>query len=90
MAVTMLTDSDAIFLIHQLCHIFWSLGFTVECLIWFSIQRFGSGTMPTHVIGAALLKGEWKSAANMILDPREGDILSLCVYTISFIYLIAN
>lgn len=40
-------------------------------------QRFGSGSVPTHLIGAALLRGEWKSAANLILDPREGDILKI-------------
>jgi hypothetical protein len=32
----------------------------------------------THFLGAALLGGEWEStAASKILDPREGDILSL-------------
>ena len=40
------------------------------------IQRFGSGSVPTHLIGAALLRGEWKAAVDMILDPREGDILT--------------
>jgi len=38
-------------------------------------QRFGSGSLPTHLIGGALLRGEWKLAVDMILDPREGDIL---------------
>lgn len=38
-------------------------------------QRFGSGSVPTQLIGATLLKGEWKAAVSMILDPREGDIL---------------
>ncbi|KAK2992406.1 hypothetical protein RJ640_027854 [Escallonia rubra] len=42
---------------------------------YFGLQRFGSGSVPTHLIGATLLRGEWKSAVNMILDPREGDIL---------------
>ena len=46
------------------------------------IQRFGSGSIPTHLIGAALLRGEWKAAIDMILDPREGDILELI-----FLYL---
>ncbi|KAJ9185855.1 hypothetical protein P3X46_005442 [Hevea brasiliensis] len=40
---------------------------------YFGLQRFGSGSVPTHLIGAALLRGEWKSAASMILDPREGE-----------------
>lgn len=41
-------------------------------IVW---QRFGSGSVPTHHVGAALLKGEWKDAVDMILDPRETDIL---------------
>lgn len=41
------------------------------------IQRFGSGSIATHSVGAALLRGEWKAAVNLILDPREGDILPL-------------
>ena len=37
--------------------------------------------MPTHLIGAALFRGEWKTAVSMILDPREGDILCIvCVF----------
>ncbi|XP_074328781.1 multisubstrate pseudouridine synthase 7-like [Apium graveolens] len=40
---------------------------------YFGLQRFGSGSVPTHVIGAALFRGEWKAAVNMILDPREGE-----------------
>uniref|UniRef100_A0A803KPS8 TRUD domain-containing protein n=1 Tax=Chenopodium quinoa TaxID=63459 RepID=A0A803KPS8_CHEQI len=43
---------------------------------YFGLQRFGSGSIPTHLIGAALLRGEWKAAIDMILDPREGDILA--------------
>ncbi|KAI3821825.1 hypothetical protein L1987_09398 [Smallanthus sonchifolius] len=38
-------------------------------------QRFGTGSVPTHLIGAKLLRGEWKVAVSMILDPRDGDIL---------------
>ncbi|KAL4035777.1 hypothetical protein IC575_004484 [Cucumis melo] len=44
---------------------------------YFGLQRFGSGSVPTHLVGASLLRGEWKGAVNMILDPREGDILLL-------------
>ncbi|XP_068634278.1 multisubstrate pseudouridine synthase 7 [Aristolochia californica] len=40
---------------------------------YFGLQRFGSGSVPTHLIGAALLRGEWKAAAGLILDPREGE-----------------
>ncbi|GMY20993.1 multisubstrate pseudouridine synthase 7 [Fagus crenata] len=43
---------------------------------YFGLQRFGSGSVPTHLIGAALFRGEWKTVVSMILDPREGDILS--------------
>ncbi|XP_054804003.1 multisubstrate pseudouridine synthase 7 [Prosopis cineraria] len=40
---------------------------------YFGLQRFGSGSVPTHRIGASLLRGEWKVAVDMILDPREGE-----------------
>ncbi|WJX85532.1 tRNA pseudouridine(13) synthase [Trifolium repens] len=30
---------------------------------YFGLQRFGSGSVPTHFIGAALLRGEWKPKA---------------------------
>ncbi|XP_039067891.1 LOW QUALITY PROTEIN: multisubstrate pseudouridine synthase 7-like [Hibiscus syriacus] len=40
---------------------------------YFGLQRFGSGSIPTHHIGATLLRGEWKAAASIILDPREGE-----------------
>ncbi|CAL5339704.1 unnamed protein product [Camellia sinensis] len=40
---------------------------------YFGLQRFGSGSVPTHLIGATLLRGEWKAAVSMILDPREGE-----------------
>jgi tRNA pseudouridine13 synthase len=37
--------------------------------------------VPTHLIGAALFRGEWKTVVSMILDPREGDILCIvCVF----------
>ncbi|CAL9003560.1 unnamed protein product [Prunus brigantina] len=42
---------------------------------YFGLQRFGSGSVPTHLIGATLLRGEWKSTVSLFLDPREGDIL---------------
>ncbi|KAG6773358.1 hypothetical protein POTOM_020629 [Populus tomentosa] len=44
---------------------------------YFGLQRFGTGSVPTHLIGATLLRGEWKTAVSLILDPREGDILLL-------------
>ncbi|XP_042392686.1 pseudouridylate synthase 7 homolog isoform X1 [Zingiber officinale] len=47
----------------------WRNGF----INYYGLQRFGSGSVPTHLVGAALLKGEWKTAANLILDPREGE-----------------
>ncbi|OAY78955.1 Multisubstrate pseudouridine synthase 7 [Ananas comosus] len=30
---------------------------------YYGLQRFGSGSVPTHLVGAALLRGEWKDAA---------------------------
>ncbi|CAN6462848.1 unnamed protein product [Victoria cruziana] len=40
---------------------------------YFGLQRFGSGAVPTHLIGASLLRGEWKAAVDLILDPRDGE-----------------
>ncbi|XP_050917141.1 multisubstrate pseudouridine synthase 7 isoform X1 [Lathyrus oleraceus] len=40
---------------------------------YFGLQRFGSGSVPTHLIGAALFRGEWKHAVDLILDPRDGE-----------------
>lgn len=40
---------------------------------YFGLQRFGSGSVPTHLIGAALIRGEWDAAVRMILGPREGE-----------------
>ncbi|XP_062004871.1 multisubstrate pseudouridine synthase 7 [Rosa rugosa] len=40
---------------------------------YFGLQRFGSGSVPTHLIGASLLRGEWKSTVSMMLEPREGE-----------------
>lgn len=40
---------------------------------YFGLQRFGTGSVPTHLIGATLLRGEWKTAVSLILDPREGE-----------------
>ncbi|EOY11115.1 Pseudouridine synthase family protein isoform 3 [Theobroma cacao] len=47
---------------------------------YFGLQRFGSGSIPTHRIGATLLRGEWQAAASTILDPREGDVHSYQSY----------
>ncbi|VAH80527.1 unnamed protein product [Triticum turgidum subsp. durum] len=40
---------------------------------YYGLQRFGSASVPTHLVGAALLRGEWRSAVSLILDPREGE-----------------
>ncbi|PKA64964.1 tRNA pseudouridine13 synthase [Apostasia shenzhenica] len=40
---------------------------------YYGLQRFGSGSVPTHLIGAALLRGHWKAAIDLILDSREGE-----------------
>ena len=40
---------------------------------YFGLQRFGTGTVPTHAIGRAILKKDWKGAIDLILDPRSGE-----------------
>lgn len=39
------------------------------------LQRFGTSSVPTFTIGAALFRGDWEQAVNLILQPRDGDIL---------------
>ncbi|KAH7298366.1 hypothetical protein KP509_25G039600 [Ceratopteris richardii] len=40
---------------------------------YFGLQRFGTQSVSTFAIGAALLRGEWESAVNMILQPRNDE-----------------
>jgi tRNA pseudouridine13 synthase len=37
------------------------------------MQRFGTSTVPTHVTGLQLLKGQWAKAVESILSLREGE-----------------
>ncbi|GJP55223.1 hypothetical protein CLOM_g14197 [Closterium sp. NIES-68] len=43
---------------------------------YFGLQRFGVGPVATHAVGAALLRGDWQGAVDLILKPRDGDILA--------------
>lgn len=39
------------------------------------MQRFGNhASIPTHEIGLALIRGQFKEACELILKPRENDI----------------
>uniref|UniRef100_A0A182LUF8 TRUD domain-containing protein n=1 Tax=Anopheles culicifacies TaxID=139723 RepID=A0A182LUF8_9DIPT len=41
---------------------------------YYGLQRFGNcASVPTYKIGIELLKGNWKEACNLILQPREDD-----------------
>ena len=40
---------------------------------YFGLQRFGTHAVATHQIGAALLRGAWSEAIDLILRPRDGD-----------------
>ncbi len=37
------------------------------------MQRFGTSTVPTHVTGLSLLRGQWNEALESILSLREGE-----------------
>ena len=37
------------------------------------MQRFGTSTVPTHVTGLYLLKGQWTEAVDSLLSLREGE-----------------
>ena len=38
---------------------------------YFGLQRFGTGNVPTHLTGAALLSGQWEKAIGHILTPSS-------------------
>eukprot|EP00047_Mylnosiga_fluctuans_P005870 m.243244 g.243244 ORF g.243244 m.243244 type:complete len:621 (-) comp14197_c0_seq1:211-2073(-) len=40
---------------------------------YFGMQRFGTTSIGTHVVGRALLRGAWADAVSLILDPRPGE-----------------
>ncbi|GJJ69952.1 tRNA pseudouridine13 synthase [Entomortierella parvispora] len=40
---------------------------------YFGMQRFGTGSVGTHDVGRALLRGEWAEAVHLILKPRLGE-----------------
>ncbi|KAF9204827.1 multisubstrate pseudouridine synthase 7 [Haplosporangium sp. Z 27] len=40
---------------------------------YFGMQRFGTGSVGTHEVGAAILRGEWETAVNLIMKPRLGE-----------------
>ncbi|KAK9796674.1 hypothetical protein WJX73_005450 [Symbiochloris irregularis] len=40
---------------------------------YFGLQRFGSGSVPTHRVGALLLKGDWAGVVNLIMAPHADD-----------------
>ncbi|KAF9317316.1 multisubstrate pseudouridine synthase 7 [Podila horticola] len=40
---------------------------------YFGMQRFGTGSVGTHQIGRAILRGEWSEAVDLIMKPRVGE-----------------
>ncbi|KAL0052217.1 hypothetical protein WJX82_010083 [Trebouxia sp. C0006] len=40
---------------------------------YYGLQRFGSGSVPTHKVGAALLRGQYQEAVRLIMQPRDGE-----------------
>ncbi|PNH12179.1 Multisubstrate pseudouridine synthase 7 [Tetrabaena socialis] len=42
-------------------------------LNYFGLQRFGSGGAPTHVVGRALLSGDYERAARLVLRGRPDE-----------------
>eukprot|EP00123_Amoebidium_parasiticum_P015545 comp23025_c0_seq1/m.36779 comp23025_c0_seq1/g.36779 ORF comp23025_c0_seq1/g.36779 comp23025_c0_seq1/m.36779 type:complete len:714 (-) comp23025_c0_seq1:696-2837(-) len=40
---------------------------------YYGMQRFGTTSIPTHHIGVAIMKSEFKRAVDLILQPREGE-----------------
>ncbi|WVQ75081.1 hypothetical protein IAR50_004690 [Cryptococcus sp. DSM 104548] len=40
---------------------------------FYGMQRFGTSSVPTHITGLFILKGEWSSAIESLLSLREGE-----------------
>ena len=40
---------------------------------YYGMQRFGTGSLPTHVVGRAIIRGDWKLACSLLLGVREGE-----------------
>ena len=38
---------------------------------YYGLQRFGTGAVPTHAVGAALLCGRWEAAVRLLMTPQE-------------------
>lgn len=42
---------------------------------YYGLQRFGNNSaVPTHQVGLALIRGQFKEACELILKPREGEV----------------
>ena len=42
-------------------------------LNYYGMQRFGTGSVPSHVVGRAMLRGDWKLTVSLLLAVREGE-----------------
>ncbi|KAG0221126.1 pseudouridine synthase [Mortierella sp. GBAus27b] len=40
---------------------------------YFGMQRFGTGSVGTHEVGAAVLRAQWEAVIHLILKPRLGE-----------------
>ncbi|KAK3818582.1 MAG: pseudouridine synthase [Benniella sp.] len=40
---------------------------------YFGMQRFGTGSVGTHEVGAAVLRAEWEAAVHLLMKPRLGE-----------------
>lgn len=67
--VITLRDVNPTFDLQDRIHKIKSSGF----INYFGLQRFGTQSVKTHIIGAHLLRGDWKQACAAILDPRHDE-----------------
>ncbi|KAF9646008.1 tRNA pseudouridine synthase D [Thelephora ganbajun] len=45
---------------------------------YYGMQRFGTASIPTHLIGLALLQSDWHKAVSLILQLRHGEHPEVC------------
>lgn len=55
---------------------------TLGFVNYYGMQRFGASSVPTHAVGCAMLKEDWRAAGEAILKPRGGGAQTQRVYLV--------
>jgi tRNA(Glu) U13 pseudouridine synthase TruD len=53
---------------------------------YYGMQRFGTGSIPTHAVGRCVLNGDWKLAIDYILMPRSTGTCAGKLYAVTIVF----